>query len=89
MPGDRGESTGKRLRKIYQLIKDLNKKWTPKLRTIKDKHGKTLQTSGEITKEWAECCQELFKKTDTNVNAELTSLRETSLYNLDIFHNLF
>ena len=68
----------KKSRKTYRLIKDLNKKWTPKLRTIIDKHRKTLQTSKENTKRCTEYCQELFKKTDTNVNAELTSLREIS-----------
>ena len=37
-----------------------------------------LQTSEETTKWWTECCQELFNKTDTNVNAELTNLGEIS-----------
>ena len=44
----------KKSRKTYQLIKDLNKKWTQKRRTIRDKHRKTLQTLEEIKKRWTE-----------------------------------
>ena len=68
----------KKWKKICQLINELNKKWTPKLRTIRENQRNTLQTLEEIAKRSTEYCQELFKNSDTNVNAELTSLREIS-----------
>ena len=74
-----GEHRGKEIEKDILVDQVLNKKWTAILSTIKDKHGKTLQTSEEFTKRWTEYCQELFNKTNTNVNAELASLREISL----------
>ena len=74
-----GEHRGKEIEKDIPVDQVLNKKWTPILSAIKGKHGKTLQTSEEITKRWTEYCQELFNKTNTKVNAELTSLIEISL----------
>ena len=52
-------------RKTYMLIKDINRKWTPRQRKIKDRHGNPLQTMEEIKARWTEYCRELYTETDT------------------------
>lgn len=58
--GDWGERRGKQIEKDVPTDQGLKKKRKPKLKTIRNKNGKTVETLEEITKRWAEYCHGLF-----------------------------
>ena len=43
-------------RKVYQLMKDLNRKWQQKHTTIKNDRGEVLQTQTEVLERWTQYC---------------------------------
>ena len=48
---------------FYRLIKDINHKWQPKQRFIKDSNDEVLQSDDEeVKKPWTDNCSQLYKK---------------------------
>lgn len=67
----------KKTRQTYLLIKDINRKWEPKQRFVKDRDGQLLHTSEETKARWTEYCRELYMMTedyDASVVTELENI---------------
>ena len=47
-------------KKAYGLIKEIKKKYEPRMNNIKDKTGKLLTEKQEVTHRWVEYCKELY-----------------------------
>lgn len=51
-------------REMFEEIKNLTRKQTPKLKVINDANGKTLIEDEDIAKRWAEYCSSMYKRED-------------------------
>ena len=51
-------------KEVYQLVRNVNKKWQPKQSAIKDKDGNILMDKEKIKQRWTEYCSELYKDND-------------------------
>ena len=49
-------------RGMFQAVRTITKKFSPRMGSIKDKHGKVLTEQTEIKERWREYVEELFKK---------------------------
>ena len=67
----------KKSKEVYKLVKDVNWKWEPKQRLIKDKQGNLLQTNEDILKRWTEYCSDLYKQEEAE-NAVVQELERIS-----------
>ena len=64
-------------KKAYGLIKEIKKKYEPRMNNIKDKTGKLLTEKQEVTHRWVEYCKELYSDSgvqDLSVLTELESI---------------
>src|SRR6218665_186598 len=47
---------------MYKLIRNINRKWKPKLTSIKNEEGRTLMNKEDIKQRWTTYCSELYKE---------------------------
>ena len=57
-------------RKTYKLIKEVNGKWKPQQRAVKNKDGALLQDDREIRRRWTEYCSDLYNNTETHERSQ-------------------
>ena len=57
----------------YRMVKELNRKWQPKLTSIKDEEGKIIIDKEKCRQRWTQYCSELYedKSEDTGLRLEL------------------
>ena len=62
------------------MIKNVNRKWQPKLSAIKDENGKTLMNKLDIVERWTHYCSSLYQaKMDQKIKAQvIEELQEVS-----------
>lgn len=51
-----------RTREVYKLIKNINKKWQPRLTAIKDDNGTVLMEKSQILQRWTKYCSALYEE---------------------------
>ena len=55
----------------FGIVKELTKKWVPRMDVINDEDGKTLTESDDIKKRWVQCSTKLFESQDENSDFQL------------------
>src|SRR6218665_4052132 len=70
---ERYQGEGK-TREMYKLIRNVNRKWKPKLTAIKNEEGRTLMNKEDIVQRWTTYCSELYKEQlDENTAEEVVA----------------
>ena len=69
-------------RKVYQLIKYLNRKWQPKHTTIKNDRGEVLQTQAEVLERWTQYCSNLYREGGEDQDRDENNSRIEELNNI-------
>jgi len=70
---------------VYKIIGDINKKWQPKQRAIRDSNGKLLVNTTDIIQRWTTYCSKLYMaQHDQKVSKDLVKkLKNISLLLVD------
>ena len=59
-------------REVYKLIKNLNRKWQPRLASIKDENGTVLMEKKDIVERWTRYCSDLYtEQLDQNITMQV------------------
>ena len=69
-----------RAREVHKMVRNINRKWQPRLSTIRRETREVLTERNEILNRWTEYCSKLYEENaDQTITKELvTSLRTIS-----------